>query len=100
MTKFLTFSFATLILFLSGNASASCGDKHLEVDKTNMDVANHIFEKADANNDGILTSMEHTAAGLEIFGSNFTVFDTNNDGKVTLKEYRKVYNQFHKHPKT
>lgn len=100
MTKFLTFSFTMLILMFSGNASASCGDKHLKVGKTNVDVANHIFEKADTNNDGILTSIEHAEAGLEKFGSKFNVFDTNNDGKVTLKEYRTIYNQFHKTPKS
>ena len=100
MTKIIIFASITLLILFSGKADAGCGDKHANAEKINMDVAQHIFEKADANKDGILTQTEHDAAGLGKYGTNLPIFDVNNDGQVTLREYRKIYNRFHNSTKS
>ena len=90
MAKFMYLASIALLILFSGKAVAGCGEKHAKAEKINMDVAQHIFEKADANKDGILTQTEHDAAGLGKYGTNLPIFDVNNDGQVTLREYRKI----------
>ena len=59
-------------------------------------VAEHIFVKADSNDDGVLTRAEHDAAGLLHWGSNFDEFDLDGDGSVSLNEYKTVFLRYHK----
>ena len=95
MAKFMYLASIALLILFAGKAVAGCGDKHAKAEKINMDVAQHIFENADGNNDGILTPMEHEAAGLGKYGADFPVFDIDKDGNVTLKEYRTIFDRFH-----
>lgn len=95
MIKLIHAAAITLMVLFAANAYAGCGDKHAKTGGIKMDVAKHIFEKADTNNDGILTTAEHDAADLGKYGADFSIFDTNEDGKVTLKEYKEVYDRFH-----
>ena len=58
-------------------------------------VAEHIFVKADSNNDGVMTRAEHDAAGLPRWGSNFDEFDLDGNGSVSLDEYKTVFIRCH-----
>ena len=58
-------------------------------------VAEHIFVKADSNEDGVMTRAEHDAPGLPRWGSNFDEFDLNGDGSVSLDEYKTVFLRYH-----
>ncbi len=58
-------------------------------------VVQHIFDVADADGDGVLTSSEYESAGLERFGVSFDESDGNGDGMTTLDEYVELYVKHH-----
>ena len=58
-------------------------------------IAQHIFEKADADKDGLLTPEEHESAGLGRFGASFSDFDLDRDSRVTWDEYRSIFERHH-----
>ena len=64
--------------------------------KTALDVAQHVFTKADTNEDGVLTAKEHEAAGLGNYGATFSDFDLDNDSRVSWDEYKAVFERHHK----
>lgn len=87
-TMFLTC--AALVMVASvAHAGGSCsgGD--------GSSVVNHIFEKADRDGDGSLTSAEYDAAGLAGFGVSFEESDGNGDGATTFPEYLELYYRLH-----
>ena len=63
-----------------------------------LNLAHHIFTKADANKDGVLTAKEHQSAGLGRYGVSFVDFDLDDDNKVSWEEYKSVFERHHKAP--
>ena len=61
-------------------------------------IAQHIFEKADVDKDGVLTRDEHESAGLGRFGAEFADFDADRDSRVTWDEYRTLFERHHQSP--
>lgn len=58
-------------------------------------IVGHIFEAADADQDGVLTADEYAAAELERYGVSFEDTDANDDGETSLDEYRALYDRHH-----
>ena len=61
-------------------------------------IAQHIFEQADADKNGVLTPGEHVSAGLDRFGASFADFDLDRDSQVTWDEYRSIFERHHPAP--
>lgn len=58
-------------------------------------IVGHIFEVADADQDGFLSPDEYADAGLEQFGSSFADCDADQDGRLTSSEYLEFYDRHH-----
>lgn len=58
-------------------------------------VVRHVFEAADTNGDGALTSEEYAKAGLAGFGVGFEAGDADSDGRLTASEYMRLYLDHH-----
>ena len=86
MTRIAT---ATLLVFLGTNAAIAGQPYSL------VDIAQHIFVKADADKDGVLTVNEHASAGLGRYGASFGELDLDNDNRVTWAEYKAVFERHH-----
>ncbi len=61
-----------------------------------LKIAQHIFEKADTDDNGVLTINEHKAAGLGRFGASFADFDVDQNSEVTWDEYRALFERHHR----
>jgi hypothetical protein len=93
------FSIGLGLLILTSGVSvsaSSCGDgDHSHLSKEKMAImAMQIFEKADANSDGFITSDEHTDE-LAKYGTKFSAYDTNKDERISKKEYMATFNKHH-----
>jgi len=71
-------------------ASAAAGGGEGDVS-----VVEHIFEMADRDGSGTLSSAEYGEAGLQRFGLSFEQSDTNSDGETSLAEYVELYEMHH-----
>ena len=58
-------------------------------------VVEHLFAKADADGDGVLSSGEYADAGLAEFGLAFGACDADSDGRLTPGEYLEIYRVHH-----
>ncbi len=81
---------ATVLVLLGTNAAFAGGSYSL------IEIAQHIFVKADADQDGALTAKEHASAGLGRFGASFGDLDLDNDSRVTWAEYKVAFERHHK----
>ena len=61
-----------------------------------LKIAQHIFEKADTDKNGVLTISEHKSAGLDRFGASFADFDVDRNSKITWDEYKALFQRHHK----
>ena len=81
---------AAVLVLLGTNAALAGGSYTL------FDIAVHIFAKADADKDGVLTVNEHASAGLGRYGASFGKLDLDNDSRVTWDEYKAVFERYHR----
>ncbi len=58
-------------------------------------VVEHIFDVADQDQSGTLTSVEYAEAGLERYGVSFDESDTDGNGETSLEEYLELYERHH-----
>lgn len=61
-------------------------------------VVGHIFDKADADADGMLSPTEYEDANLGRFGASFEDTDADGDGMTSRSEYIELYERIHKSP--
>ncbi len=54
-----------------------------------------IFDRADADSDGLLTKSEYEEAGLQDYGLSFEQSDLDDDGRTSLDEYIELYEAHH-----
>ena len=81
------FTLGLLALASAGHAESCDGDA--------IDVAAHIFDMSDANEDGLLSPDEFADAGLERYGVPFDDFDVNGDGATSFDEYLDLFEYHH-----
>ncbi len=58
-------------------------------------VVEHIFDVADQDQSGTLSSAEYAEAGLERYGVSFDETDTDGNGETSLEEYLELYERHH-----
>ena len=58
-------------------------------------IVDHVFEVADSDQDGTLSSAEYDEAGLAEFGLDFAACDADADGELTQGEYLEIYRLHH-----
>jgi hypothetical protein len=58
-------------------------------------IAQHIFEMADADEDGLLSQDEYDSANLGHYGVDFVATDTDESGMTSLDEYLDLYRRIH-----
>ena len=54
-----------------------------------------VFNLADADGSGALSSKEFEEANLGLYGVSFKTFDANDDGRTTLAEYLALFERHH-----
>ncbi len=84
------------IITLAALASLATGSAFAGEKPSPLKIAQHIFEKADTDKNGVLTINEHEAAGLGRFGASFADFDVDRNSEVTWDEYRALFERHHK----
>ncbi len=87
----MTRIFAAAALACLAVSPASAGDG-----ASPLKVAQHVFEKADTDNNGVLTIAEHESAGLGRFGASFADFDADRNEEITWDEYKALFQRHHK----
>jgi len=88
---FLVLSFLLAGLLVAASADAGgcmSGDGAVGIVK-------HIFDRADQDQDGLLTQVEYEDAGLQNYGVTFEQSDTDADGTTSLDEYIELYEKHH-----
>lgn len=85
---------STLIVsaaFAATAATATAG----EGCQSGTSIAQHIFEMADVDDDGLLTQDEYDGANLGRYGVGFVATDTDQNGTTSLDEYLALYRRVH-----
>ncbi len=62
---------------------------------SSVGIVKHIFDRADQDQDGVLTPAEYEEAGLQSYGVTFEQSDTDADGTTSLDEYIELYQKHH-----
>ncbi|MEL7466654.1 MAG: hypothetical protein AAFN79_21450 [Pseudomonadota bacterium] len=60
-----------------------------------QEIAAHLFSKADADGDGVMTAEEYDASGFSRFGGSFKALDGDVDGAVSEEEYIDAFSRHH-----
>lgn len=78
-----------------GNGSVSFEEFQAQADKHHKMMLKHRFEKADKNNDGVLTADELGGR----FANRFDKMDTDGDGEISSEERKNAHKMMRKHHK-
>ena len=90
MRLIVSFALAALVLPTLASAGEGCGGS-----MSAASIVEHIFDTADADQDGSLTQTEYEAAGLESYGVTFEQSDLDGDGGTSIDEYLELYESHH-----
>ncbi len=77
----------SLVLIIGFGPAALAGD--------GREVVEHIFEMADADEDGALSATEYEEAELARYGVSFEQTDADGDGSTSFEEYLSLYEAHH-----
>ena len=63
--------------------------------RSDFDVAGHLFDVSDTDQNGSLSPQEYADAGLERYGVPFEEYDADGDGEASRAEYLDLFDRIH-----